>query len=100
MPIDIKPGVAEIQDGWKQYGTLSLESDMSVAYDKLWSGSLMIALWAILIGFIACFVGGKILGKILTPLDDVVNQAQAIGEQRFITIKEPKRLSLNQWLVR
>ncbi len=92
VPILVKPGIAEIQDGWKQFGTLSLESDVNFAYDKLWHASLMIALWAVLIGFLACALGGKILRKILTPLDDVVNQAQAIGEQRFITIQEPKTL--------
>ena len=89
-PILVKPGIAEIQDGWKQYGTLTLESDVNFAYDKLWDASRMIFFWALLIAFLACFIGGKILRKILTPLDDVIDQAQAIGDHRFITINEPK----------
>lgn len=90
VPILVKPGVAEIQNGWKQYGTLTLESDVNFAYDKLWDASRMILVWAILIAFLACFIGSKILRKILTPLDDVIDQAQAIGDHRFITIHEPK----------
>lgn len=90
VPILVKPGIAEIQNRWKQYGTLTLESDVNFAYDKLWDASRMIFLWALLIAFLACYIGGKILRKILTPLDDVIDQAQAIGDHRFITIHEPK----------
>lgn len=92
LPIKVAPGIAEIQNGWQQFGTLTLESDLNFAYDQLWDATLKIALWAIAIGFIACFVGTKILRKILTPLDEVVDQAQAIGDHRFISIKEPKTL--------
>jgi EAL domain-containing protein (putative c-di-GMP-specific phosphodiesterase class I)/GGDEF domain-containing protein len=90
VPILVKPGVAEIQNGWKQYGTLTLESDVNFAYDKLWDASRLILIWAIVIAFLACFICGKILRKILTPLDDVIDQAQAIGDHRFIAIQEPK----------
>lgn len=90
VPIHVQAGVADVQDGWKQYGSLALESDVNFAYDKLWDATLLIALWTFLIGLVTCYVGGKILRKILSPLDDVVNQAKAIGEHRFITISEPK----------
>jgi EAL domain-containing protein (putative c-di-GMP-specific phosphodiesterase class I)/GGDEF domain-containing protein len=90
VPIRAQAGVAEVQDGWKQFGSITLESDANFAYDKLWDTTIEIALWASLIGLLACFGGGKILEKILSPLDDVVNQAKAIGENRFISIAEPK----------
>jgi EAL domain-containing protein (putative c-di-GMP-specific phosphodiesterase class I)/GGDEF domain-containing protein len=92
VPIKVHAGVADVQNGWQQYGSLTLESDVSFAYDKLWDATLLIALWIFLIGLITCYVGGKILRKILSPLDDVVNQAKAIGEDRFITIPEPNTL--------
>ncbi len=92
IPIKVQAGVADVQDGWKQYGSLALESDINFAYDKLWDATLLIALWTFLIGLLACYAGEKILRKILSPLDDVVNQAKAIGEDRFITIAEPKTL--------
>jgi EAL domain-containing protein (putative c-di-GMP-specific phosphodiesterase class I) len=43
-----------------------------------------------LIGFIGGLACGKILKKILKPLNDVVEQAESIGENRFITINVPK----------
>lgn len=92
IPIKVQAGVANVQDGWAQYGSLALESDVNFAYDKLWDATLLIALWTFLIGLLACYAGGKILRKILSPLDDVVSQAKAIGEDRFITIDEPKTL--------
>jgi EAL domain-containing protein (putative c-di-GMP-specific phosphodiesterase class I)/GGDEF domain-containing protein len=94
IPIKAQTGVAEVQDGWKQYGSLTLDSDANFAYDKLWDSTLQIALLAFLIGIITCYGGGKILEKILSPLKDVVNQAKAIGENRFITIDEPKTSEL------
>jgi EAL domain-containing protein (putative c-di-GMP-specific phosphodiesterase class I)/GGDEF domain-containing protein len=90
VPIKTQAGVAEVQDGWKQYGSITLESDANFAYDKLWDATIQIGLWASLIGLLACYGGGKILEKILKPLDEVVDQAMAIGENRFISIAEPK----------
>lgn len=92
VPIKVQAGVADVQDNWKQYGSLTLESDISFAYDKLWYATLLIALWTFLIGVLACYLGGKIMRNILSPLDDVISQAKAIGENRFITIAEPKTL--------
>lgn len=90
IPIEVHAGVAAIQDGWLQYGSLKLESDTNFAYDKLWEETLLIAIWSVLIGLISCYAGSKILHKILNPLRDVVDQANAISEHRFITIEAPK----------
>lgn len=92
IPIKVQAGVADIQDGWSQFGSLTLESDTDFAYDKLWDTTLLIALWTFLIGLLTSYAGGKILRKVLSPLDEVVNQAKALGENRFITIGEPKTL--------
>ncbi|WP_020168055.1 MULTISPECIES: bifunctional diguanylate cyclase/phosphodiesterase [Methylotenera] len=88
--IKIQTGVAEVQDGWSQYGTLKVRSNLNFAYDKLWESTLFIALWSLVIGLFSCYVGSQTLRKILDPLKDIVNQATAIGENRFITIEEPK----------
>jgi EAL domain-containing protein (putative c-di-GMP-specific phosphodiesterase class I)/GGDEF domain-containing protein len=90
IPIKAQSGAADVQDGWKQYGSLTLESDSNFAYDKLWNSTIQIALWASLIGLLSCYGGGKILEKLLKPLNDVVDQAKAIGENRFISIEVPK----------
>lgn len=90
FPIKAQAGVAEVQDGWSQYGTLHLESNPNFAYDELWESTLLIALWSIAIGLISGYAGNQRLQKILHPLKDIVDQATAIGEHRFITIKEPE----------
>ncbi|HEY9267970.1 MAG TPA: EAL domain-containing protein [Methylotenera sp.] len=90
IPLQLKPGEAEIQDGWSQYGTLRIESDANFTYDKLWDNTILSALWVLLIGVIGGFACGEILKKILNPLNDVVDQAESIGKNRFITINVPK----------
>lgn len=90
LPIKVKPGIAEVQDGWSQFGTLRLESNLHFAYDSLWESTRLIALWSIIIGLVSCYIGSQLLRKILRPLGHVMNQAAAIGEHRFITVEEPK----------
>lgn len=90
IPLKLKPGIAEIQNGWAQYGTLTIMSDSNVAYDKLWDYSIATALWTLLLAVVSGIIGSLSLKKILIPLDEVVKQAQAIGENRFITINLPK----------
>jgi len=89
-PLKLQPGQADIQDGWSQYGTLKIESDSNFAYDKLWDNTIMTALWVLLIGFLGGVAGSQILRRILNPLNDVVSQAESIGENRFITISVPR----------
>lgn len=90
IPLKLKPGIAEIQNGWAQYGTLTIMSDSNVAYDKLWDYSIATALWTLLLAVVSGIIGSLSLKKILMPLDEVVKQAQAIGENRFITTNLPK----------
>ena len=90
MQLHLEPGLADIQDGWTQFGTLKIISDSTFAYDKLWENTVLTALWVLLIGILGCLAGSAILKRILSPLDKVVSQAEAIGENRFITTEVPK----------
>lgn len=90
MQLHLQPGLADIQDGWSQFGTLKVISDSTFAYDKLWENTMLTALWVLLIGILGCMAGSAILKRILSPLDQVVSQAESIGENRFITTKVPK----------
>lgn len=90
IPLRLSPGIAEIQDGWAQYATLILMSDSNIAYDKLWDYSISTALWTLLLAIVSGVVCSLMLKRILRPLGDVVKQAQAIGESRFITTSTPK----------
>ena len=90
FPIQVSPSTANIQDGWIQYGVLTLESDASFAYDELWNSAQLIFLWALLIGLVISIAGSRLLRKILHPLNDVIAQAEALGNHRYISIPEPK----------
>lgn len=90
FPVSIQPGIANIQSGWQQYGTLELESEPSLAYDQLWETSRHAVLWTLIVAFLSYVVSGFWLKKILKPLDDVIAQAEALGERKYITIEEPK----------
>jgi EAL domain-containing protein (putative c-di-GMP-specific phosphodiesterase class I)/GGDEF domain-containing protein len=89
LPLQAAPGNAEISDGWKLFGTVTLISHSRFAYSALWQGALYI--FGTLT--IACLIGGclcsLILFRLKAPLTAVVQQARAISERRFTTIGEP-----------
>ena len=89
LPIEVEPGIAQVQKGWQQLGTLSLRSHSRFAYKELWDSTQKMALVFVLAMVLAGFLGSYLLKIILHPLDDVVSQAEAIGERRFITTPEP-----------
>ncbi len=89
VPLDIEPGTAEIQDGWKQFATITLLSHDRFAYQDLWQGALRLVVW-FAGGLLVCGVVGSIIIRfIIRPVGEVVAQAEAIGERRFVTIGEP-----------
>lgn len=89
LRIDARPGVAQVQDGWRQYGTLTLRSHARFAYRELWTSTLRLLGWFTVAALLTGIGGTVLLRLILRPLDDVVQQAEAIGARRFITSSEP-----------
>lgn len=94
LNIHAPAGVAQIQDGWKQYGTLSIVTDPRFAYQELWQGTLMMLFWTMAIGIGCGIVGSIILKVILNPLKQMAAMTQAIANKNFVTISEPKTLEL------
>lgn len=90
FPIKVIPGSSNIQSGWTQYGTVHVESDVNFTFDRLWNAVKNMLIWVLSIGLIAYIACGQLLKTILKPLNEVIEQAQAIGERRFISIQEPK----------
>jgi len=92
IPLQSDPGIAQVQDGWRQYGTLTVSSHNGFAYQALWQGNRRLLGW-FLVSALGCgLIGTLILRSITRPLGEVVNQAEAIGERRFVTIQEPGTL--------
>jgi diguanylate cyclase (GGDEF)-like protein len=90
IPIRVVPGQALIQDGWKQYGTLSLASQEQYAHQNLWNGTQRLLLWFVLAIAVAGAIGMLLVRAITRPLAEVMGQAQAIAERRFLSIAEPR----------
>lgn len=89
LPIKVMPASSNIQTGWNQYGVIHVESDVNFTYDRLWHALKNMLIWVLSISLITYIACGEWLRKILKSLDDVVAQAHAIGERRFISIHEP-----------
>ncbi|WP_104203754.1 bifunctional diguanylate cyclase/phosphodiesterase [Billgrantia saliphila] len=91
---EVAPGQAVVQDGWRQFGILELESQHSYAYRSLWRSTLVLTGWFALAGTISLLLASWIVRAIRRPLRDVVNQAQAIGQRRFTIANEPRTQEL------
>lgn len=90
FPIQARPGEALVSNGWQQAGTVMLVADTRFAHAALWSGALRLLLWISAAGLVSGILGSLLLRAIRTPLDRVVEQADAITERRFITIDTPR----------
>lgn len=89
VPIESRPGIAQVQDGWHQFGTLTVQTHSRYAYDSLWQATRELLLWFLAAGLLTGLAGSAALRFILRPLGAVVDQATAIGDHRFLTIDEP-----------
>jgi EAL domain-containing protein (putative c-di-GMP-specific phosphodiesterase class I)/GGDEF domain-containing protein len=96
FPIEAEPGVAAIQSGWEQAGSLTVLSHSRFAYEELWYGTLRLGAVFLAACLLACFLGSLLLKRILLPLGDVMHQAEEIKQRKFITIDEPSTLEFKQ----
>jgi diguanylate cyclase (GGDEF)-like protein len=90
FPINAGSGIAHVQDGWKQFGTITLSSQSKFAYQDLWKSTLELSFWFALGGLVAGLIGTLLLHLITRPLDHVVEQAHAITRRQFITVELPR----------
>lgn len=84
------PGIAQIQDGWQQYGTLTVKSHSRYAWQALWDSTSQLLTWFVIAAIMSGLIGTFILKFISSPLNTVIKQAEAIGQRRFVTSDEPK----------
>ncbi len=85
-----KTGIAQIQDGWQQYGHLEVKSHSGFAVESLWKSARELCGWFVIATLISGLFGSLVLRYVSRPLDLVVSQAEAIGERRFVTSDEPR----------
>ena len=96
--LDAAPGVALIQDGWQQYGNIIVKSHSSFAMESLWKQAKGLLEWLLISSLLASLLGIFTFRRITDPLKQLIEQAEAISERRFISstehgIAEFKRLA-------
>lgn len=96
LPIRATPGQAQISNGWKQFGTVTLVSHTRFAYHALWQSVLQMIGALAVAGAVGGYLGSLILRRLRAPLRAVITQASAITERRFVTIEEPSVPELRQ----
>ncbi len=96
LPIHADPGQAQISNGWKQFGTVTLVSHSRFAYGALWKSAYEMVGALTLAGLVGGFLGSLVLRRLRGPLDAVIAQADAITQRRFVTIDEPEVPELRQ----
>lgn len=99
LPIQSAPGQAQISNGWKQFGTVTLVSHSRFAYGALWKSAYEMALALSLAGLVGGYLGSLVLRRLRKPLNTVIEQAVAITQRRFVTVEEPEVPELRQLAV-
>ena len=99
LPIKAAPGRAQISNGWKQLGTVTLASHNRFAYGALWKSAYEMVMALTLAGLVGGYLGSLVLRRLRRPLDAVIGQANAITQRRFVTIEEPEVPELRQLAV-
>ena len=83
LPISSPGGNSLIMAGWKQAGTLYVESHPGYAYRSLWHTFVRILLYFLLTGLVVFVLGGIGLNFLLRPLRKVEQQAEAICRREY-----------------
>jgi EAL domain-containing protein (putative c-di-GMP-specific phosphodiesterase class I)/GGDEF domain-containing protein len=92
LPLKIDVGNAQIQDGWEPFGSIMVESHSSYAKDALWKSTKKLLIWFSLASLFCGLLGSMALRNIISPLNSVVKQAEAISDRQFLMVDEPKTL--------
>ena len=90
LPIVSRPGIAQVSDGWKQYAVVKVISHTDFAYQALWQQTQRMLAWFILGGAAIGLLGMMVLRVISHAIGQVVEQANAIGQRRFISVPLPR----------
>lgn len=89
LPIRTVAGEAHINNGWQQFGTVTLLSHSRFAYGALWKSACEMVLALSFAGLVGGFLASLVLRRIRRPLKTVIDQATAITRRHFVTVALP-----------
>ncbi|NLX19604.1 MAG: EAL domain-containing protein [Desulfobulbus sp.] len=83
VPLAIPSAQAMVMHGWKQTGTVTVESHPGYAYYTLWQAVQSASLWFAIAAAVVIVAGGFRMRRLLAPLAQVEKQALALCDRRF-----------------
>lgn len=87
IDLPIYQGVAEVSSGWSRLGTLVVVSHPGQAYKNLWHIAVVQLAWFALVSAAATALVSLVIARLLTPLQGIEEQANAICRQEFVEQK-------------
>ena len=84
-------GDALIMRGWEQAARIEVQSHPQFALAKLWDSAIGSLIWLLICGLISALLGGWLLRTQLRPLDNMVDQAEAISRREFLAVQQIPR---------
>lgn len=97
---ELYPAVADVTDGWRRLGVVSVTSHTDFAYKGLWDLAKIEVLWFIIVLFIALILVNILTGWLFRPVEGVEQQAIAISEKKWVKQSElPKVRELRNMVV-
>ncbi|MBP8134051.1 MULTISPECIES: EAL domain-containing protein [Zoogloea] len=94
LPMDVRPGQALVSDGWRQTGQVTVIAARGYAYRALWRGMLQLGSLMLAIGLFWAMGVSALLRWVRRPLEEMAEQAEAIGAGQFRVLEEPKVVEL------
>ncbi len=91
VDLQAQGGDALIMRGWEQAARVEVLSHPQFALAKLWDSAIGSLIWLLLCGLVSAILGGWLLRTQLRPLDNMVQQAQAITRREFMTLPKVPR---------
>ena len=96
FPLEVASGHALVSKGWKQAGTVEVRAHSKFAYESLWNGAVRLFVAIVGGGILVAFLVRSMFNRVREPIRNMVKQAEAISERRFITIAEPPYIELRR----
>lgn len=97
VKLDAPVAEAAVSSGWTIYGTLEVKAHTGLAYLRLWETFKHLILWFIILGVFVSVAASFTLKFLLSSLQTIKKQAEAIGNNEFIINENiPKTVELKQ----
>jgi len=90
LPMSAPAGVGIVTDGWRTVGRVQVEGQSGWVYENLWATLLRSTGWLVVIGLLALAMAAAAVRRWRLGLDDVVAQARALEDGRFVEIAVPR----------